>query len=440
MTHTAEPRRAPVFLHAAGAVSLLAWVWLALLSGRGMHGLLGWMLGVQALAWAALLAVFLRRPDAPLRVVWLWAVLFRVAGFFATPVLEDDWFRFLWDGRVFALTGNPYATAPAASFGDATLPEPFQRILDRVNYPDVPTIYGPVCQYAFAACYAVAPGRLWPWKLLLFAADCCTIAALQRLARDGKPALFFAWCPLVIFETACNAHPESLAVALLVAAIAISGPRKTVALTATLCALAVGAKIFALLPAPLILRRLPRRAWIVFAAILTLLYAPFWLQGSTADLAGLRAMAGEWEFNSSLFALAQLAIPPPAARMLCATIFAAVWLCVAWRQGPARDPVRALLQRSALLFAAFLLLSPTVNPWYLLWLLPSVALSPSRAGVVALAAVSLSYVTGLNLGHAHLRNFEHPAWLRPLEYGAIALAAIWDWARARASARVPTAG
>ena len=411
-------------------------MWLAVLSGRGAPGLPGWMLAVQAVAWAALLAVFARVPNPRLRTVWLWAVLFRVAGFFATPVLEDDWFRFLWDGRVFAETGNPYASAPSASFADREVPEAFQRILDRVNNPDVPTIYGPVCQYAFAACYAVAPDRLWPWKLILLAADLGALGILRRLMRGEKSALFFAWCPLLIFETAFNAHPESLAIGLLLAALAT---RRALA-AGILCALAVGAKIPALLLAPQILWSLPRKAWLVFGATLTALYAPFIFQHSAADLAGLRIMAGEWEFNSSVFALARLALPEPAARTVCAAAFIALWLGLAWRWVRGGADPHALLRHSGLVFASFLLLSPTVNPWYLLWLLPCVAASPSPAGIVALAAVSLSYLTGLNLGRPHLGNFEHPGWVRPLEYGAIALALIWDWARRRARAdRVATA-
>lgn len=422
----------------AGAVSLLAWAGLAARSGDGPPGLLWWMLGVQGLAWAALLVVFTRASAVALRTVWIWAVLFRCAAFFATPVLEDDWFRFLWDGRMFALTGNPYASVPRASFGDPGVPEPFQRVLDQVNHPDVPTIYGPVCQVAFAASYAVAPGQLWPWKVLLLGADLLALGMIQRLARGWKAALFYAWCPLLIFETSCNAHPESLAVALLLGAIVARRP----ALAAVLCALAIGAKIFAVLLVPLILWSLPRRAWLVFGATLALLYAPFWLQGSAADLAGLRTMAAEWEFNSSVFALLRAAISEPAARFVCTTGFIAIWLALAWRwmRGRAATPeaMRELLRCSSLIFGSFLLLSPVVNPWYLLWLLPGIAVSPSPAGVVALAAVSLSYLTGLNLARPALGNFAHPGWLRPLEYGAIALALVYEWRR-RISARAATA-
>ena len=44
--------------------------------------------------------------------------------------------------------------------------------------------------------------------------------------------------------------------------------------------------------------------------------------GSTADLTELRAMAGEWEFNSSVDALVAALSSPAVARLLCAGAFA----------------------------------------------------------------------------------------------------------------------
>lgn len=83
-------------------------------------------------------------------------------------------------------------------------------------------------------------------------------------------------------------------------------------------------------------------------------------------------------------------------------------------------------------YGAFFLFSATVNPWYLLWLAPFVALRPWSAGIAAMALVSLSYITGLNLGQSNLDNFEHPDWVRGVEYGGIALAgAVEVWRRLR---------
>jgi hypothetical protein len=93
----------------------------------------------------------------------------------------------------------------------------------------------------------------------------------------------------------------------------------------------------------------------------------------------------------------------------------------------AKESTARMLPPGEWIFGAFLLLSATANPWYALWLWPFVAARPSVVGVAALAAVSLAYGTGLNLGDSTLGAFDHPVWLRPLEFGVIAGAAVWQW-------------
>ena len=63
-----------------------------------------------------------------------------------------------------------------------------------------------------------------------------------------------------------------------------------------------------------------------------------------------------------------------------------------------------------------------MNPWYLLWVLPFAVVRPSPWAWTASVAVLLSYATGLNLQDMNLHPFGHPWWVRPVEYGAIALA------------------
>jgi hypothetical protein len=359
--------------------------------------------------------------------------------------MEDDYFRFLWDGRQFALTGDPYGSAPAAHFADENTPERFREILDQINYPHVPSIYGPICQIGFALSYWIAPGQLWPWKLIVIVADLAALAMVQRLATGRArlhpqqhlsssanvsiPLLIFGWCPLTIVETSFNAHPDILGIALILAAVVL-WQRKSLLGCAIVCALAVAAKIFALLLVPFLLGR-RARAWGLFAVALAAYNAPFWLQGSLADWTGLRAFAADWEFNSSLYALAKMFMSSLPAKLTCGLLFALFWstLLVRWLRKD-RDVHDKSVPPAAALFGVFLLLSATVNPWYLLWLLPFVALRPTATGLTALAIVSLSYVTGLNLGDTALANFEHPLWVRLIEYGAVALVGVAElWRR-----------
>ena len=178
------------------------------------------------------------------------------------PLFEDDYFRYLWDGFQFAQTGTPYGAAPAAFFADAQIPQVFQRILDHINYPDVPTIYGPVTELLFLLAYLLEPGSLIPLQALLIGVDILLIRLLLTVAQPTH-VLLYAWCPLVIKEIAFTAHPDGLGVSLAIAAVVLSSRRHTVG--AAICiALAVGAKVFALLLVPFVLARAGPRAWLAF--------------------------------------------------------------------------------------------------------------------------------------------------------------------------------
>jgi len=423
MTHSDRFTPPSISVALAGGVTLGAWGVLAWRS-QGEEAMLGGTLATMAVAWAAVIWAMVRASPRDGTSLLVFGIGFRIVAFAAQPVMEDDHYRFLWDGYRFALTGNPYAGAPLESFNDPTVPPAFQEVLNHINHPDLPTIYGPVFEWAFRLSHAVAPGKLWPWKLILFAAEFVVIALLWRgLPVGGR--LLLVWCPLAIFETGFNAHPDALAIALLLAAWWF-GRRERLVLAGVAVGLALAAKVFALLLAPFVLWRLGRRAWFAAGVAVVTLYLPFWLRGSAADLQGLRAMAVEWEFNSSMHAVVAAVTSPAMARVLCGLIFISVWLAIFRRwsltSGESLPP-------GEWIFGAFLLLSAVANPWYCLWLWPFVAVRPSPTGIAALAAVSLAYVTGLNLGDASLGNFGHPVWLRPVEFGAIALVAAWQIGR-----------
>lgn len=387
-----------------------------------------WLLAVLGMEWGIFLALTGNarlRAGVSIRSIWITAIAFRVCGLFATPILEDDHHRFLWDGYVFAHTGNPYATAPAEWFDAAATPDEFQEVLDQVNYPDVPTIYGPLTELGFLVSYLTAPAKLWPWKLLLLAADLALLCALQRLAGKDvslRTMAFVAWCPLSVLETSFNAHPDALAVALLAIAM-VAGKSGHLQWLGVCCGAAVAAKVFAVLLVPFLLWRRSWPAWLTCALTVLAFYLPFWLQGGAADLAGLRAFARDWEFNSSIFAVLAWWLGPAPARVTAALLFVALWLAAFVHASRLTDHA-APLPPGLFIFAAFFLLSPTFNPWYALWLLPFVALRPTPAGITLLAAVSLSYLTEQNLGHAGLNGFAHPWWVRPLEFGLVAFAFI----------------
>ena len=374
------------------------------------------------IGWTALpvfgLYLFLGKVGGHVSVerLLLWALLFRLAGLIGGPLYEDDFYRYLWDGYRFAASGSPYGPAPEAFFGATGIPESFERILDRINHPELATIYGPTTQLAFLLAYWLCPGELAALQLLLVGVDIALIALLLRLAPT-RGVLLYAWCPLVIKEIAFTAHPDGLGVCLAVAAVVLAGKRSWHG-AAVCLGLAAGAKIFALALVPFLLMRARLRHWLTFGATLAALYMPFTLDG--AGIPSLLVFAREWEFNAAIFALLRGAMPGTAATAVAAVLGAAFLGWLYWRQRQ-RPPDSFAVPRGDWIFGVLLALSPVINAWYLLWLLPFAAVYPSPAWTASVA-VMLSYVTGLQLNDFSLSPYEQPMWVRLLEFGAVGVA------------------
>jgi hypothetical protein len=403
-----------------GVVSVLAYGWLAWASHQPPVPLAG-LFVVITVAWGALGIVMLRSLMAgepiPLARVLAWGLVFRAIGLLALPILEDDFYRYLWDGRSSALTGNPYRDAPMSHFADSSIPGTFQRVLDRINNPHIPSIYPPMCQLVFVAGYWLAPGELLPLKLAFVAADLATLVLLWRLVPPGG-VLLYAWCPLLIQETAFSGHPDSLGVFFMVAAL-FAGACGRQGIGAVVVALAVASKLFAVFILPFLLLGMRLRHLALFSVILGLAYLPFALPGASNESAGLFTFVASWEFNSTLYALVAAAAGPAIAKCIGGLTVALSIACLLWQENSRRSALSGAVPRGDLIFGVLFLVSPVVNPWYLLWLLPFVCARPSAWGIAALFAVPLSYAHGLFL--PDVPAYHHPDWVRPVELAIVAL-------------------
>jgi hypothetical protein len=77
-------------------------------------------------------------------------------------------------------------------------------------------------------------------------------------------------------------------------------------------------------------------------------------------------------------------------------------------------------------FGVLLLLSPVINAWYLLWLLPFAVYGRDLWPWVASFALCLSYVTGLNTGREDIAAFELLPLAQIAEWSLIGLALCID--------------
>lgn len=372
-------------------------------------------------AFYALLAT--ARLNITFKTVFIWAVIFRIIAVAGSPILEDDFHRYLLDGCVFVTSGSPYGIAPSTLFAGNELSPECQDALNWVNNPDLPTIYGPLLQYVFALAYLISPADIDFLQILLAGTDLVLVWMLGKVA-PARHVMLFAWCPLIVKETAFTTHPDVIGVTLLFAAFLLRSHGRS--LSATMVAtLACCAKVFALLALPFFLYRKGPAHWIGALSVALLLYLPFILQGHT-DMFVLGVFARDWDFNPILFEVARTVLSDTPARIVCLSLFA-LWWCHHFYRHFSRDGFSsATIPRMDWIFGVFLLLSPVINAWYLVWLLPFAVLRPTFVAWTASLAVVLSYVTGLNLLSADLSAYEVHDLAHAAEILLIALALLAD--------------
>ncbi len=376
-------------------------------------------IGIATVFYCWSLRLVLPRPT--LTAVIGWAIIFRMLGFLGEPLFEDDYYRYLWDGYQLIIHGNPYLHAPEALFDDPGIPPSFQFILGNINYPEIPTVYGPGLQFLFGLCYWIAPAELWPLKVLLIGFDVLLIWLLSRIATV-KNILLYAWNPLVIKEIAFTGHIDGLIPLLLIAAWLCQQNGKTYRM-AVLLGFAVTVKIPALLFVPFLLWRTGWKAVLLFVAIVLLCYLPFMGSGGS-DLPVLFNFAQNWQFNSALYGLLQLIMPSSLARYL---LGAAIVFWIAWLWFKDYLTFFKNLPRGDLIFAGLIFAAPAINAWYWLWVLPFSVIYPSRWVWVASLALLLSYITGLTLESETLQAYQQPTGLPTIEFGIVTLAIIWEY-------------
>ena len=390
-------------------------------------GLLAWIWGFGHALYLGAATYVLRRPaSAPssrlpgrtLALVLAVGLVPRVLFLPAAPTLSEDLYRYLWDGRVAAHGWNPFASAPSdpsfASWHDANDP-----LYPRLNHATVPTIYPPAAQGLFALAWRLG-GTPLAWKAELLVLEVGLVAALVALLRRRKlppeRLLLYYWNPLVVVECYGSGHVDLAAAAFLALSLSLlerNGLRRQIGAGVALAAAAL-VKLVPLLLIPALVRR---RAWTVLAVAagaMALGVVPF--LGAGANLTeGLRTYARHWEYNGPLYA----AIRPwfrtgDEPRLLLAAALAVALAAIAWRS-------RTLSGAALASWTAFLLLSPTVYPWYLVPLVALLPLHPDPGLLLFSGTVALTYLP-LPLYRA-TGVWSVPAWIRWVEYGS--LAATW---------------
>lgn len=345
----------------------------------------------------------------------------RGALFPSTVILEDDVYRYLWDGAVVAHGGNPYAYAPAAVMandGEATgrargpgdLAAQAGDTLRRINHPQLRTIYPPVAQGAFALAHVIRPFNVLGLRIVFLAFDVLLLVVLVRildvLGRSRIWLVVYWWNPLVVAQIYNRCHMDVIPAALVAAALLLTIRRRDV-LASVVLALAVGAKLWPVVLLPVVLRNLTgsaKRLAVcagVFAAIAGVVCLPM-LGAGIEGSSGLYEYGRSWSNNDSIHrvvvralqaALAAVKMPawaaPGAGRVIVAL---ALVVFVARLMRTRIEDAGDVCRRAVAIVAALFLLSPTQFPWYYIWLAPLLAVHPRVSLLLPVALLPLYYI------------------------------------------------
>jgi hypothetical protein len=354
-------------------------------------------------------------------LAWILALglIMRLSMLSSVPILEDDYFRYLWDGGVLAEGFNPYQYAPRQILdeGASDIPETLHRMAkesfpdtEHINYPYLKTIYPPVAQSAFALAHLLSPWSMNAWRLVLLALDVTTLFlffALFRRMNLPRPGLaLYWWNPLLIKEIYNSGHMDLIVLPFVLAALLFFINNRHILASGAL-GFALGAKFWPAILLPVVLRPLvrnPKRlisALLLFAGVSAAMLLPFSLGGLNAD-SGLLAYGRTWEMNDSLFMLLlwfvrflieSLGLPFTSAQLGARVL--ATSLLTAWILWVIREDVsepRILSKRFLMVVAALFLISPTQFPWYYVWVLPFLVFHPRMSLLILTALLPLYYL------------------------------------------------
>jgi len=383
--------------------------------------------------------VLFRRPTNDRKFYVGLGIVLRAILLFSIPSLSDDFYRFLWDGRLAAEGIHPFTHSPVFFMENAALvqgitPELFQKL----NSPEYHTVYPPVCQAVFWLAAKLSPesipGGVFVLKLFLFACELGTLAVLSTYGKSPTAVVAYALNPLILLEITGNCHFEGAMLCFLLAGLASLGRGRT-GWAALFWALATASKLLPLLFLPLVWTHLGWRTGLRFMALFSVFCAAlFW---PLLDVEVLTNMAGslnlyfrQFAFNASgyyILRAAGAALAPPTVDVgrtlgpiLGAVVLAGVLVLAFWKR---RQTESVFHQKLLMASTLYLALATTVHPWYIALPFGLGLLTNRLFPLVWTGVVFLSY------SHYAAGGFQENYGLIALEYALVLWAVGQDWTR-----------
>lgn len=316
-------------------------------------------------------------------LIFAFAIAFRAILVISQPRLSDDMYRYVWDGRVQANQINPYLYSPdAPELADLR----DSQIWPLINRKSAVTVYPAGAELAYAAIWRILPDNVHGYQAVMATGDLLAgillFFLLRELGRSELAVLIYLWSPLVIFETAHSAHVDGLVLPLIVGAW-LARVRGRDGLTGLLLGAATGIKLYPLLLLPVLWRMRDSQGKfrpavstpLAFLAAFALPYLPYLSAGK--GVLGYLPVYFQEQFNPGLAYFVSEWIrktggnPDQLLLLLLAAVLLAIYAISLLHSELSKE---SAIRRCIWPIGAFTLLTRNLFPWYMLWLVPLIAI------------------------------------------------------------------
>ncbi|MGE5364616.1 MAG: hypothetical protein ACM3SM_10830 [Bacteroidota bacterium] len=385
-----------------------------------------------------LIIVILLRRDTGLQsrylfyVLLFFGILYRITLLPVPPTASDDIYRYIWDGKVQLNGISPYRYAPS----DSHLNHLHSDMLPaKMNYKNMKSIYPPVAQYVFRLNYILFGESIYGFKIIMFFFDMLLIASLVLLLKSlGRPishAAYYFLAPLPAMQFMADGHLDIIGISLLMLSLSLLFRSKQLSSNTPakiagyiVLGLSVASKLISGMIFPFLIdkRKIIRSSILLLlpTAAFALTYIPY-IEPGVNPFESLKNFASNWAFNGSVFyILVKILQNNQYARLVCMLLFMVVTVVLFLRSN------MNTLDKTVIIFFIFLLLSPTVHPWYVCWFAALFPLYFSYSGLTFICTANLANHVVIDY---QLRGTWHQnEWLLLLEYLPVyAVMAIEMW-------------
>jgi alpha-1,6-mannosyltransferase len=362
------------------------------------------------------------------------SLCFRVSLLFALPQLSDDFYRFIWDGRLLAAGQHPFAALPG-EYLKLNILGINQDLYNHLNSKEYFAIYPPVAQYVFWVAVKISPnsilGSVIVIRIFILLAEIGSIflmiKLLKKFNQPGSNVLIYALNPLVILELTGNLHFEAFVIFFLLLTVFFLS-RKALLVSAASIGVAICAKLVPLIFLPSFIGRLSVKKLFLFyfavAVTCLLIFFPFF---DREIFNSLRSSVGlyfnKFEFNASLYYIVRefgfwrygYNIIQTVGWKLGLTTFILIitFVWIRYKQSKLMQEEtnnHLLLQDWMWILFIYLLFTTTLHPWYIATLLALSVFTPYRFVIVWTGLIFLTYA-----GYT-LNSFHEIIWLTAIEY------------------------